>query len=264
MSLLHIADLEVRYGAVLGAQSVSLDVPEGQAVALLGANGAGKTTTLRAIGGLLRYSRGRRTRGTIQLAGRSITSLAPEALVRAGIGQALEGRRIFADISVSENLAIGAFAVPRRQRLPQQIHDVLSLFPRLGERMAQQAGTLSGGEQQMLAIGRALMAQPRLLLLDEPSLGLAPRVIEEIASAIKKIVATGTSVLLVDQNTELAMAATHTAYLVENGRTTRSGPTSQLLHDPLVRAAYLGADVEPDDARNSVRSHRVFATGCDA
>lgn len=261
MSLLRVADLEVRYGAVLGVESVTLEVPEGQAVALLGANGSGKTTTLRAIGGLLPYSRGRRTRGVIEFAGRSITSMAPEALVRAGIAQALEGRRVFAEISVSENLAIGAFAVPRGRRSHRQIDDVLSLFPRLRDRMAQQAGTLSGGEQQMLAIGRALMAQPRLLLLDEPSLGLAPRVIEEIAQAINEIVASGTSVLVVDQNTELAKAATETAYLVENGRTTKHGPTRQLLHDPSVRAAYLGADVEPEDARKGTRSAHSASTG---
>ena len=240
MKQLEVNDLCVRYGAVFALHGVTLEIPRGGAVALLGANGAGKTTMLRAIGGLLGYHGGRVARGTISFEDRPTAGLDASRLVAAGIGQALEGRRVFADLTVAENLRLGAFAAGRRRDEAHVRDEMLDLFPALREHLTQRAGLLSGGQQQMLAIARAIMAQPRLLLLDEPSLGLAPIVVSEIAAALRRINEAGTSILLSDQNTTLALHTTGHAYLLENGRVCADGPTQQLLVDDTVRATYLG------------------------
>jgi branched-chain amino acid transport system ATP-binding protein len=240
MKQLEIIDLSVRYGAVLALQEVSLEIPAGGSIALLGANGAGKTTLLRAVGGLLAYQGGRVVAGDIRFEGRSTAGRDASQLVAAGIAQALEGRRVFADLTVAENLRLGAFAAGRRRRETSVRDEMLELFPVLRERLEQRAGLLSGGQQQMLAIARAIMAQPRLLLLDEPSLGLAPIVVGEIAEALRRINGNGTSILLADQNTTLALHASGHAYLLESGRLCADGPTQQLLLDDTLRASYLG------------------------
>ena len=239
--LLEVANVAVRYGgAVLALEQVSLAVPAGGAVALLGANGAGKTTLLRAIGGLLDYHRGAIVGGEIRFDGRSTRRMDTARLVAHGLAQTLEGRRVLGELTVAQNLRLGAFALGDRAREARLRDDVLALFPQLGERLDQRAGLLSGGQQQMLAIGRALMAGPRLLLLDEPSLGLAPIVAAEIAEALLRIRAQGTAILLADQSTALALRATEQAFLLENGRLRASGPTSELLLDDELRACYLG------------------------
>jgi branched-chain amino acid transport system ATP-binding protein len=247
MKQLEVDNLCVRYGAVLALQGVTLEIPRGGAVALLGANGAGKTTMLRALGGLLAYHGGRIVDGTITFDGRSTAGLDASRLVAAGIGQALEGRRVFADLSVAENLRLGAFAAGRRRSEASVRDEMLELFPALREFLSQRAGLLSGGQQQMLAIARAIMAQPSVLLLDEPSLGLAPIVVAEIAEALQRINAGGTSLLLADQNTTLALHATGHAYLLESGRLCADGPTQHLLLDDTVRASYLGTASGHDD-----------------
>jgi branched-chain amino acid transport system ATP-binding protein len=240
MKQLEVIDLKVRYGAVLALQEVSLGIPLGGSVALLGANGAGKTTMLRAVGGLLAYHGGRVVAGDIRFEGRSTSGRDAAQLVAAGIAQALEGRRVFADLTVAENLRLGAFAAGEHRRETSVRDEMLELFPALREYLGQQAGLLSGGQQQMLAIARAIMAQPRLLLLDEPSLGLAPIVVAEIAKALRCINARGTSILLADQNTTLALHASGHAYLLESGRVRADGPTQELLLDDALRASYLG------------------------
>ena len=241
MSLLEVQQLRVRYGtAGLALDGVDFSVPQGGAVALLGANGAGKTTALRAITGLLRFNGGSVTGGQIRFDGHSVLGRDPDWLVGAGIAQVLEGRRVVAELTVSENLRIGAFS-PRTRRRERELRDrQLELFPRLRERLTQPAGLLSGGEQQMLAIARALMAQPRLLVLDEPSLGLAPQVVAQIADVLNAIVRRGTSVLLVEQSTALALRTTTHAYLFETGRVRAHDETAALLGDERVRASYLG------------------------
>ena len=240
MSLLAVSDLVVRYGGtVLALDGVTFDVPDDGAVALLGANGAGKTTVLRAISGLLRYHGGAIERGEIRFDGRLTTGADCSRLVGLGIAQVLEGRRIFADLSVAENLRAGGFS--RGGRGDDSVRDhVLELFPILAERLHLPAGLLSGGEQQMLAIGRALMARPRLLLLDEPSLGLAPLVVQRIGEVLARINAGGVAILLVDQSTALALSLTREGHLMETGRIMHSGPTAALLTDERVRASYLG------------------------
>lgn len=255
MSLLALDGLTVRYGgAVLALDGVTMEVPTGEAVALLGANGAGKTTVLRGVGGLLGFHGGAITAGTVRFDGQDIRSADPAKLVAGGLAQTLEGRRIFSDLTVDENLRVGAFNPRARRDAPRTRDQLLDLFPRLGERLQQTAGTLSGGEQQMLAIARALMARPRLLMLDEPSLGLAPLVVAEIASALRRVVEEGTAILLVDQSTTLAMRVTSTAYLLETGRTRASGPTSALLADGDVRRSYLGTSTSHDPASQAVQS----------
>jgi branched-chain amino acid transport system ATP-binding protein len=240
--LLEVEELRVTYGGVvLAVDGVSFSVPEGGAVALLGANGAGKTTALRAVTGLLRFHGGQVTSGSIRFAGRSIVRTDAASLVAAGIAQVLEGRRIFADLTVAENLRVGAFAGRARRREREVREELGQLFPVLAERSDQPAGLLSGGQQQMLAIARALMSQPRLLLLDEPSLGLAPRVVAEIGQALRTINERGCAVLLVEQSTALALRATEYAYLLETGRIRAHAPTAELLADERVRASYLGA-----------------------
>jgi branched-chain amino acid transport system ATP-binding protein len=240
MNHLEVSGLSVRYGAVRALHDLTVEVPQGASVALLGANGAGKTTMLRAIGGLLGYHGGAVVAGQIRFEGHGIAGVDASSLVGGGIGQALEGRRVFAELTVAENLRLGGFAT-RGPRSRDVVRDeLLELFPILRERLGQRAGLLSGGQQQMLAIARAIMAQPRLLLLDEPSLGLAPIVVAEIADALRRINATGTSILLADQNTTLALRATDHAYLLESGRLQGHGPTAELVLDDALRASYLG------------------------
>jgi branched-chain amino acid transport system ATP-binding protein len=237
MSLLEVQEVTVRYGgAVLALDDVSLAVAPGETVALLGANGAGKTTLLRAVGGLLAYHGGAVVSGDIRFDGRSTRRADAARLVAGGIAQTLEGRRVFADLTVGQNLRLGAFTVrDRRAR-----DEVFELFPILRERVDQPAGLLSGGQQQMLAIGRALMAQPRLLLLDEPSLGLAPVVVDTLFDALQEIHAGGVSVLLVEQNVTRALAISQQGHLLSDGTIVRSGSAQALLEDPEVRRICLG------------------------
>jgi ABC-type branched-subunit amino acid transport system ATPase component len=239
--LLEVENLRVAYGGtVLALDDVSFSVPEGGAVALLGANGAGKTTALRAVTGLLRFHGGRVTGGGIRFGGKEILRADSASLVAAGIGQVLEGRRVFADLTVAENLRVGAFP-GRARRTERELRDRMTeLFPVLGERASQPAGLLSGGEQQMLAIARALMAQPRLLLLDEPSLGLAPRMVAQIGEALREINERGCALLLVEQSTALVLRVSDHAYLLETGRLRAHAAAGALLSDGRVRASYLG------------------------
>jgi len=232
--LLVVNEIEAYYGRVCALHSVSLEVAEGSVVALLGANGAGKTTTLRVISGLLRP-----TRGTVEFDGRRIDGMSPDRLVRLGIVQVPEGRQIFADLTVHENLMLGGYA-RRDLGAARQKPRVFDYFPRLRERLEQRGGTLSGGEQQMLAIGRALMARPRLLLLDEPSLGLAPILVKEIFRVISEIRAAGTTVLLVEQNVHMALDIADRAYVLETGRVMLGDRSAALRQREEVRRAYLG------------------------
>ncbi len=234
-SLLQIKDLSVFYDAVQALRGVSLQVPQGTVVSLIGANGAGKSTVLRAISGLKKP-----TAGQILFKGRSIAGIKPEEIVRLGVVQCPEGRGVFPNLTIEENLDLGAFVRQDKVGIRQDLEKVYQLFPRLKERTQQLAGTLSGGEQQMLAIGRALMARPQLLLLDEPSLGLAPQVIELIFETIAQINRQGTTILLVEQNAQLALEASHTAYVLETGNTILEGEASKVLNDPKVKEAYLG------------------------
>jgi len=232
--MLEIVDLGVSYGQRRALEGVSLSVGEGEIVTLLGANGSGKSTTLRAISGLVRPQRGR-----IVYRGEDITRARADAIVAAGIGHVPEGREIFPDFSVRENLLVGAHTVPRRE-VDARLGAAWELFPALRERHAQRAGTLSGGEQQMLAIARALMARPRLLLLDEPSLGLAPRLTREIFRVVERINLTGVTVLLVEQNARRALAIAARGYVLETGRVAVAGASASLTGDSRIRAAYLG------------------------
>ena len=233
--LLTVNEIEAYYGRVCALHSVSLEVAEGSVVALLGANGAGKTTTLRVISGLLRP-----TRGTVEFDGRRIDGMSPDRLVRMGIVQVPEGRQIFADLTVHENLMLGGYARRDLGAARQKPPRVFDYFPRLRERLQQRGGTLSGGEQQMLAIGRALMARPRLLLLDEPSLGLAPMLVKEIFRVISEIRAAGTTVLLVEQNVHMALDIADRAYVLETGRVMLGDRSAALRQREEVRRAYLG------------------------
>ena len=233
--MLEIQDLDVHYGAIHALKKVHLKVEEGQIVALLGSNGAGKTTTLRAISGLLKPSG-----GSIKFRGKSLAGIAPHKIVRLGISHTPEGRGIFPELTVSENLDLGAFIRKDRAAIATDRERVLELFPRVRERLRQKAGTLSGGEQQMLAIGRALLARPALLLLDEPSLGLAPQIVLTIFRIIREINATGTTILLVEQNAHLALQAAHRAYVLETGSIAMEGPAAELAATDEIRKAYLG------------------------
>ena len=239
--MLTVRDLRVTYaGVIVGLRSVSLDVPAGSVVAVLGSNGAGKTTLLRAISGMLPECSGRVDGGSIEFEGESLLGRSAAAIVDARIVQAPEGRRVFGRLTVAENLRVGAFRVrdaAARERARRQIHE---LFPVLSERRDQRAALLSGGQQQMLAIGRALMAQPRLLLLDEPSLGLAPQVVGQVAGAIRRINAAGTAVVLVEQNAAMALAVAGHAYVLTTGEVSLSGPAAELAADDAVRDLYLG------------------------
>jgi len=233
--MLRLTDIHSYYGNIHALQGISLDVFEGEIVTLLGANGAGKTTTLRTIHGLLRPRAGR-----IEFEGRDITAMPAHDHVRAGIGQSPEGRRIFGRMTVMENLQMGAFSRKDKENLGQDFERVFELFPRLRERRTQHGGTLSGGEQQMLAMGRALMTRPKLLLLDEPSMGLAPILVEEIFSIMTDINRQGTTVLVVEQNALMALGVADRGYVLQTGRIVQSGDAKALLSDPEVRKAYLG------------------------
>jgi branched-chain amino acid transport system ATP-binding protein len=232
-ALLSVEGLEVRYGGVQALRGVGLEVQAGEIVALLGSNGAGKSTLLRTISGLARPSAGR-----VRLEGRDVTGRPPEAIVRLGCSHVPEGRRVFGNLSVLENLQMGGYA--RRGAEAESLGRVFALFPRLRERLGQSAGTLSGGEQQMLAIGRALMAAPTLLLLDEPSLGLSPLLVQRIFAIVREINRQGTTVLLVEQNARQALRLARRAYVLETGELVLSGPAADLARDPRVREAYLG------------------------
>ncbi len=235
--LLELEDVHVYYGKVEALKGVSLEVDDGEIVALIGANGAGKTTTLKTISGVRPVSAGR-----IQFGGKSLLGVPAHDRVRLGISQAPEGRRVFPGMTVLENLEMGAYARKgARGSLDPDLDRVFGLFPRLAERRKQSGGTLSGGEQQMLAIGRALMARPRVLLLDEPSMGLAPRLVTQIFEIVTEINSQGTTVLLVEQNAVQALQRAHRAYVLETGRVVKSAPARDLLDDAEVRAAYLGA-----------------------
>jgi branched-chain amino acid transport system ATP-binding protein len=240
--VLSVSNLEVVYDdVVLVLRGLSLEVPAGAIVAVLGANGAGKTTLLRAVSGLLMPHRGRITKGVIRLDGTDITGADPARIVRHGIAQVLEGRRVFAEITVAENLRAGAYSRRSKAEVHESYERVLDLFPVLAERRKSIAGYLSGGEQQMLAIGRALMASPRLLLLDEPSLGLAPRLVEQVRDIVTQINRQGTSVLLIEQNAVMALAIAQFGYVLETGKVVKEGPAAQLLADEDIREFYLGA-----------------------
>jgi branched-chain amino acid transport system ATP-binding protein len=234
-SVLEIQNLHVFYGGIHALQGISLSVPDGKVVTLLGANGAGKTTTLRAVMGLVRPKEGQ-----ITLDGKSLLGKKPYEIVRLGLSMAPEGRRIFPDLTVMENLLLGAYARTDTAGISRDLEFVFSLFPRLKERQNQRGGTLSGGEQQMLAVARALMAGPKLLLLDEPSLGLAPVLITEVYRAFQRLREEGRTILLVEQNARAALSLADYGYVLETGRLVVEGPTQELRDSELVRKAYLG------------------------
>jgi branched-chain amino acid transport system ATP-binding protein len=233
--VLELADIHVRYGSIRALQGVSLRVESGELVALIGSNGAGKSTTLRTISGLLRA-----TQGTIRFEGTDITSAATDRIVSLGISQCPEGRRIFGSLTVAENLRLGAVSRSDAVAIAADLETVFGLFPLLRERLGQAGGTLSGGEQQMLAIGRALMSRPTLLLLDEPSLGLAPLMVERIFATIAELKRQGRTILLVEQNVHQALDLADRAYVMETGRITLEGEAAVLRHDPKVEQSYLG------------------------
>ena len=233
-ALLSVSDLEVSYGAIAALHGISLDVEKGEIVTLIGANGAGKTTTLRTISGLLKPRR-----GAVSYQGRNIVGMKPHAITAMGVSHVPEGRGIFANLTVSDNLELGAYL--RKDKVSQREYDrIFTLFPVMKERMKQNAGTLSGGEQQMLAISRALMSKPQVLLLDEPSLGLAPQMVQAIFGVIREINAEGTTILLVEQNAHMALTTAHRGYVMETGRIVLHDTTPALLASDRVRKAYLG------------------------
>lgn len=235
MALLEIDDIHVFYDKIEALKGVSLSVDEGRIVTLVGGNGAGKSTTLRAVSGLLHPRM-----GEIRYEGRKLAGLGAHVIAAMGLVQVPEGRRIFGRLTVEENLAMGAFSRRDRAGIAADRERMMTLFPRLRERLRQVAGTLSGGEQQMVAMARALMARPRMLLMDEPSMGLAPMVIEQVFETIRTINAQGVTVLLVEQNAPMALSIADTGYVLESGTVMLSGPANELLHDERVKAAYLG------------------------
>ena len=235
MNALEIVNVDVHYGPVQALQGVTLRVTQGETVAVLGANGAGKTTLIKTVTGLVTPSRGEQ-----RLFGETVIGLPPHKVCARGVGYVPEGRRVFSDLTVAENLAVGAMSVRERSAREAQVEYVRELFPVLGERRKQIAGTLSGGEQQMLAIGRALMMKPRLLLLDEPSLGLAPLIIRDIFDALREIARTGTTILLVEQSAHLALKVADRAYVLESGCITVQGTAAELADSAEIRRAYLG------------------------
>jgi branched-chain amino acid transport system ATP-binding protein len=232
---LEVKDLNVYYGAIHALQGVSFDVKEGEIVTLIGANGAGKSTTLRALSGLIRPKS-----GEIHFKGQNITLVPEEKIVVSGISHVPEGRKIFAPLTVRENLEMGAYIIKDKAEINRMMERVFKSFPRLKERINQLGGTLSGGEQQMLATGRGLMNKPSLILLDEPSMGLSPIMVEEIFRIIEEINKEGTSILLVEQNAQMALSVAHRAYVLETGRIVLSGPAKEIAENPMVKAAYLG------------------------
>ena len=237
MSLLEVKGLEVRYGGIRAVKGVDLIVGEGELVCLIGANGAGKTSILKAICGLLPAAA-----GSVSYSGQPITGVPSFKLVRQGLVLVPEGRGIFGQLSVAENLAMGAFAREDAAEVKRDLEKMLALFPRLAERGTQSAGTLSGGEQQMLALGRALMSKPKLLLLDEPSMGLAPLMVAKIFEVVRRIADEGVTLLLVEQNARMALEAASRGYVMESGVITLEGEAKALLSDPRVREAYLGEE----------------------
>ncbi|MCD2493676.1 ABC transporter ATP-binding protein [Lacrimispora sp. NSJ-141] len=236
MAMLEVNDLHVSYGAIKAVQGVSFKLDKGEIVALIGSNGAGKSTILRTISGLERAKS-----GSILLEGTELTKLKAHKIVEQGIAHVPEGRRVFPGLTVTENLRMGANLIKNKAEISAEMEKIFDIFPRLKEREKQQAGTLSGGEQQMLALGRALMTEGKLLMLDEPSMGLAPIIVEEIFEIIKKINAEGTSILLIEQNAFLALNTASHAYVLETGKITMQGSSQELLNDERVKAAYLGA-----------------------
>ncbi len=232
-NLLEIRNLSVSYGGINAVKDINLDVPEGQIVTLIGANGAGKSTILRTISGLVKTKT-----GSVTYEGKELLGKSPDYIVSQGVTLVPEGRRVFTDLTVLENLKIGAYL--RKDNIEPDIEYVYSLFPRLKERAWQFAGTLSGGEQQMLAVGRALMSRPKLIMMDEPSLGLAPLVVKSIFDIIKTINQKGITVLLIEQNANMALMAAHTAYVLETGNITMKGTGAELLADERIKEAYLG------------------------
>ncbi len=235
MPMLEVENVSVHYGLMEAVRSVSFRVSKGEMVALIGSNGAGKSSTLKAVAGIVAAST-----GTIRLEGEEVQRLSPEQRVQCGIALSPEGRRLFGRMTVLENLLVGAHTIKSAMDRSDSLRQVYALFPRVHERRSQLAGSLSGGEQQMVAIGRALMARPKLLMLDEPSLGIAPKVVAEIADAIRKLNAGGMSIVLVEQNARLALRLAHNAYALERGEVVKSGKGAELLDDPFVRKAYLG------------------------
>ena len=233
--MLSIKDLYVNYGGINALRGISLDVPDGKIVTLIGANGAGKSTTLRTISGLVKAKS-----GSILWNDEELTTKSIDAIVSSGIAMVPEGRRVFADLTVLENLKIGAYLRKDKEQIEKDIEWVYDLFPRLKERSWQFAGTLSGGEQQMLAVGRALMSKPKLIMMDEPSLGLAPLVVQDIFKIIRTINDQGVTVLLVEQNANMALKVADIAYVLETGEITMQGAGAELLADPKVKEAYLG------------------------
>ncbi|WP_423839332.1 ABC transporter ATP-binding protein [Treponema socranskii] len=234
-TLLEVKNLTVSYGAIKALHDISFSVEDKEVITLIGSNGAGKTTTLHAVSNILK-----KDAGSVFFDGEDITDCAPDKIVERRLIQVPEGRRIFQNLSVRENLELGAYLRRDKAEVRRDTEKVFALFPRLKERVKQNAGTLSGGEQQMLAMGRALMASPKLLLLDEPSMGLAPILVDEIFSIIKKISAEGTTILLVEQNAYKALSVADRAYILETGAISKSGKAADLAADPAVKAAYLG------------------------
>ena len=235
MALLEVQDIQVYYGMIQALKGVSFSVNEGEVIALIGANGAGKTTTLHTVTGLLRAKSGH-----IIYDGQDITKVPPHKIVTMGMAHVPEGRRVFANMTVLQNLKMGAFTRSDKNEIDATIEKVYKRFPRLKERQNQTAGTLSGGEQQMLAVGRALMSNPKMILLDEPSLGLAPNFVEMIFGMIEKINKQGVTVLLIEQNANMALQVSQRAYVLENGLVSMSGKASDIANDPMVKKAYLG------------------------
>jgi len=233
--MLEVEDLNVYYGAIFALKGISFYLNQGEIVALIGANGAGKSTTLNTISGLLRARQ-----GVIRFQGEEITQTLSEQIVRKGISQVPEGRKIFATLTVMENLEMGAYVQNKKEEIEKNVQNVFQRFPRLSERRSQLGGTLSGGEQQMLAIARGLMSNPKLLLLDEPSMGLSPLLVEQIFTIIRDINDQGTSILLVEQNAQMALSIADRGYVLETGTVVLEGPAQELLHNEMVVEAYLG------------------------
>ena len=233
--MLKLTDLTVHYGAIQALRGISFDVNEGEIITLIGSNGAGKTTTLHSVSNIIK-----KTSGKVEFLGNDITNVSADSIVKTGLIQVPEGRRVFANMSVKENLEMGAYTRKDKAGIKTDMEKVYELFPRLKERIKQLSGTLSGGEQQMLAMGRALMSNPKLLLLDEPSMGLAPILVDEIFSIIQEINKTGTTILLVEQNAYKALSIADRAYILETGTIIKSGKASDLINDDTVKSAYLG------------------------
>ena len=235
MAMLEVKDLEVYYGMLKAIKGISFEVNKGEVIALLGANGAGKTTTLHTITGLLSPKK-----GSVMFEGKDITKIPAHKIVSMGMAHVPEGRRVFADLSVYENLKLGAYTRKDKENLNKDLESIYERFPRLAERKNQSAGTLSGGEQQMLAMGRALMSKPSIILMDEPSMGLSPILVNEIFDIIESISKSGTTVLLVEQNAKKALSIADRAYVLETGKIVTSGKASELLEDDSIKKAYLG------------------------